>query len=229
MMSSARRGWWPVVFVAVVASCKKAPEPEPAVAPSAAPVPSVQVLRPEDLPEDQRVPTAWPIPSGPRLAILPGQGLGPIRLGATIATIERLMGTECEIKTEDTCRYIGRAAEFFLKDGVTVEIRTHRPDRPTTPKPRVMGVFNGRMQEGVAFLMLQPSVRDLIGPPLKVEPVADGGDAHTVEVWTYDGMRIEFDKLPNGNVVVGGITIVKADKPFQKKVPPGPPGNAKKK
>lgn len=172
--------------------------------------PRVAPVRPEDLPEEQRVPTAWPIPSGPRLAILAGQGLGAIRFGATVATIERLMETPCEIRTETACRYLARAVEFVLKDGAAVEMRVHRPDRPTDPPPARFGIFNGRSPEGLAPMMLPEGVKSVLGPPLKIEPVKNGGAAGTIEIHEYKGMRLEFDKLPNGKVVVGGIVLTKA-------------------
>jgi hypothetical protein len=155
------------------------------------------------------------LPSGPVLEILPGQGVGAIRLGATVATIERLMGAPCELKTDKACRYVGRAVEFFLDDqGVTNEIRIHRVDRPATPEGRTFGVFNGRMQNGLTLMMIPNGVRGLIGNPQKVEEVKDGGPNHTVEVDYYDGMRIEYDKLPPDRTVVGGIIITKGTKPF---------------
>jgi hypothetical protein len=185
--------------------------------PSATPSPSVPapVIEPPVPSDELTVPTAWPIPSGPRLGIFAGEGVGAIRFGANVTTIERLMEAPCEIKTDDACRYIALAVEFMLKDGVVSEIRTHRPNRPTTPKPRVFGIFNGHTPEEVAFTMLRPAAKGLLGPPEKTEPVADGGDAHTVEVDTYNGLRVEYDQLPNGNVVVGGMVVVKPTKPMK--------------
>ncbi len=179
------------------------PPPSPAALPSASATPAAAL-------DPLVVPSVMRMPSGPLLEILPGQGVGAIRLGATVATIERLMSAPCEMKTEQACRYIARAVEFVLQDGVTVEIRIHRVDRAATPDGRTFGVFNGRMQEGVTLTMLPTGVRGLIGPPLKVEAVKDGGPANTVEIDHYKGMRIEYDQLPTGKVVVGGIIITKA-------------------
>jgi hypothetical protein len=128
-----------------------------------------------------------------------------------VETIERLMQLPCEIRTPDSCRYIGRAIEFFLKDGVTVEMHIHRRDRPTTPEGRVFGVFNGRTPEGVAFFMLPSATDELLGPPKKIEPVKEGGPWGTVEIRHYPGMRLEFDRISNGNVVLGGIVITAPD------------------
>ncbi|HEX4334419.1 MAG TPA: hypothetical protein VH062_00820 [Polyangiaceae bacterium] len=150
------------------------------------------------------------LPSGPPLEILAGQGVGAIRLGATVPTIERLMGTPCEFKTDTACRYVGRAVEFFLDDqGATKEIHIHRVERPTTPEGRTFGVFNGRMANSLTLMMIPTGVKGLIGPPLKTEQVTNGGPAGTVEIDDYDGLRIEYDKLPPDRTVVGGIDIVK--------------------
>jgi hypothetical protein len=178
-----------------------------AAAPSAAAAPSTVVV-PESPPQPGLARTSWPVPTGPLFEIIPGKGLGPIRLGATVATIERLMELPCEIKTETLCRYLGRGADFVLKDGAAVEMRVYRRDRPTTPAGAYFGVFNGRMRNGVDFEELPFAVKEIMGAPKKVETVSDGGPAHTVEVHSYDGLRIEYDRLPNGNNVVGAFVIV---------------------
>jgi hypothetical protein len=36
------------------------------------------------------------------------------------------------------------------------------------------------------------------------------GTANAVEIHHYDGMQIEYDRLDNGNLVVGGIVISKS-------------------
>jgi hypothetical protein len=133
--------------------------------------------------------------------------VGPIRFGANIDTIQRLMELPCEVREENACRYIGRAVEFFLKDGALSEIRIHRLNRFTTPKPRIYGLFNGRFPSGANLEMFRQAIIELNGPPTKVEQVTDGGENHTVEIDYYDGMRLEYDKLFNGNVVLGGIIL----------------------
>lgn len=138
-------------------------------------------------------------------------GVGPIRFGATVQTIERLMGAPCEIRTDDACRYIVRAIEFKLKDGVVEEMHIHRRDRQAMPDGRTYGIFNGRMQEGVAFFMLPSGVQELIGKPQEVEPVKDPGPWNMVEVHDYPGMRLEFDRIDNGNTVLGGFILTKVN------------------
>jgi hypothetical protein len=158
-------------------------------------------------------PSSWPMPSGLRLAVLAGKGVGPIRFGATVATIERLMDLPCEIRTEESCRYIARAIDFNLKGGVAVEMHLHRVNRAATPDGRTYGVFNGRTPEGVAFMMLPTGVDELLGKPTKAEPAKDPGQWGTVEIREYPGMRLEFDRLSTGKVVLGGIVLTKADVP----------------
>lgn len=166
----------------------------------------------DDTPERLRVDRVVRMPSGPVLEIIPGQGLGAIRFGASVETIERLMAMPCEFKTEHACRYVGRAVEFFLDDkGLTNEIRIHRVERPTTPEGRTFGVFNGRMREGVTLMMLPRGVQGLIGQPKKVEQVTGDNPSHTVEIDSYDGMRIEYDRLTPEKVVVGGIVLTKSE------------------
>jgi hypothetical protein len=199
-----------VLFLCLT-GCKKDPsagapaasaEPPSATAPGA---PSGEAPAPE-LPRGPAIPIAV----GPALEILPGEGLGPIRIGATVATIERLMSTPCEEKDEKACRYLTRAVEFLLDEkGITREMVVYRGDRPVASGPRVYGVFRGRSRQGLAPMMLQPAVRELYGTPLKTEQVKVAGPANTLEIHTYNGMNIEFDRIPNGTVVVGAIHIVK--------------------
>ena len=82
----------------------------------------------------------WRIPVGPTLLIMPGEGVGPIRFGARLETIERLIGEPCEQKRDEAggvlvCRYSAYATEFVLRDGVLKEIRAHRMGRPFKPEP----------------------------------------------------------------------------------------------
>lgn len=201
-----------VALLAVGCTCNKS-EPTPASAEAPAKAPPIASAVPSPVPSAPRVeaqPSSWPVPSGLLLAILAGKGVGPIRFGATVQTIERLMDLPCEIRSEDACRYIGRAIDFHLKDGVVDEMHIHRVNRVATPDGRTYGVFNGRTPEGVAMMMLPVGVDELLGPPKKTEPVKDPGPWGTVEIREYPGMRIEFDRLPT-KVVVGGIVLTKAD------------------
>jgi hypothetical protein len=154
----------------------------------------------------------WHIPVGPKLAITPGKGFGPIRFGAHLDTIERLMGEPCEEKREEagklTCRYSAQAVDFVLENGAVTEMRAHRLGRPfkASGKPDY-GIFNGSFENGVAFGMVPTAARELLGAPKKVNPVSGDNPFHTVEVHEYDGYRIEFDRLGPDRIVLGGVVL----------------------
>ena len=158
------------------------------------------------------------MPVGPVLAIQAGQGVGPIRIGATVATIERLMAAPCEVKTPDVCRYIARAVEFHLgKDGFTDRIVVHRHDRPAGPdaqgKPQAYGFFNGGIPPGVGLGMVPKAVLEIIGKPLTSERVTENNPNNTITRDTYPGgMVLEYDVYTNGKVMLGGVIITKPKK-----------------
>lgn len=170
------------------------------------------------------------VPIGPRFAILAGQGIGPIRFGATVATIERLMAAPCEIQTADTCRYIMQAVEFDLKDGVTDRIVIHRHERPAGPdaqgKPQLYGFFNGGIPPSLGFGMVPAAILKALGPPTSVEKVTTANDFNTVERDTYPGMVLEYDRYTNGNVILGGVVLSKADVNPTPGLPSATPSNA---
>jgi hypothetical protein len=160
-------------------------------------------------------------PGGPRLAILPGEGVGPIRFGATVATVERLMESKCDVSTERVCRYVNRAVEFELKDGVVVGMMVHRGERPAGTSaagiPLTYGVFNGFVPPdpkhnrplNVMFGMHVPGVKEGMGPPRKVEAAPAGNPNGTVELHYYDGAVLEYDQVPEAHVpVLGGVRIL---------------------
>jgi hypothetical protein len=156
------------------------------------------------------------LPEGPVLAIQAGQGVGPIRIGATVATIERLMEAPCDVKTASVCRYILRAVEFDLdKNGVTQRIVVHRRDRPAGPdakgEPRVYGFFNGGIPPGVALGMVPKAVLEILGPPTSSERVTAANDFDTLDRDTYPGgMVLEYDEYKkSGKVMLGGVIITK--------------------
>lgn len=152
-----------------------------------------------------------PEPSGPKLAILAGKGVGPIRLGATVATVERLMQMKCDVRTPTVCRYINRAVEFELKDGKTVAIHIQRLWRPAGTdahgKKRLYGQFYGAIPPDIMLGMRPWAVRKGIGKPLSVEKVTTPNPNHTIEIDHYKGMTLQYDKLDNGNTALGEISI----------------------
>lgn len=159
-------------------------------------------------------PEPWHVPVGVALPILPGEGVGPIRFGANLETIERLMEQPCEEKRQDApnvlaCRYSAHAVEFFLKDGGLERLRIHRLGRPFFKDPTPdFGIYNGRFQSGASLGMLQPAVQELLGKPKAVRPVKEPGLFNTVEQHEYDGFVLEYDKSQtSGQIVLGGIQL----------------------
>jgi hypothetical protein len=149
------------------------------------------------------------------LAIQAGQGVGPIRIGATVATIERLMEAPCDVKTPEVCRYITRAVEFQLgKDGFTDRIVVHRHDRPAGldahGKPQLYGFFNGGIPPGAGLGMVPKAVLEIIGKPVSSERVNEKNPNNTIDRDTYPGgMVLEYDEYTNGRVMLGGVIITK--------------------
>lgn len=209
-----------VLAVAAPAWACKSPaksDPAPAASALASVAPSANVPSPPSAPAPTPT-SAIRLPEGPPLAIQAGQGVGPIRIGATVATIERLMDAPCEVKTESVCRYIRRGVEFDLdKNGVTERIVVHRHDRPAGPdakgEPQVYGFFNGNIPPGAALGMVPKAVLDLIGPPLRSERVTAANDFDTVDRDYYPGMVLEYDEYKkSGRVMLGAVIITKPQK-----------------
>lgn len=162
----------------------------------------------------------WRIPVGPNLPIMPGKGVGPIRFGARLDTIERLIGEPCEERREEAggavvCRYSAHATELVLRGGVLSEIRAHRMGRPFKPEPKLdFGIYNGRFESGAALGMLEAGVQEFLGKPKSVRKVdkPEAENPHlTVAVHEYDGFTLEYDQLGPERVVLGGV-ILKAPK-----------------
>lgn len=183
-----------------------APASPPAVAAPARSTPKASERLPPKAPEP------WRIPVGPRLLITPGKGFGPIRFGARLGTIERLLDEPCEEKRQEgdtlVCRYSAHAVDFVLEKGVVTQMRAHRLGRPFKPEPKLdYGIFNGRFESGLAFGMVPAAVRELAGAPKSVRPVSAENPNHTVEVHEYDGFRLEFDRTARDTVVLGGVVL----------------------
>ena len=156
----------------------------------------------------------WPMPSGPMLAVVAGQGVGPIRIGATTATIERLMELPCEVKTESLCRYVARGVEFNLEGGVTKSIYVQRAGRPTKDaqgNDTEFGFFKGAIPPDLRLGMVPKAIQEYLHEPSRVEKSGEAGTANKVETHFYDGMMLEYDRIENGNLVLGGIVIFKSD------------------
>jgi hypothetical protein len=161
-------------------------------------------------------PAPWRIPVGPKLPIEPGKGLGPIRFGANIDTIERLIGEPCEQKLEEpggvtVCRYSAQAVEFFLEGGKVTRMRVHRLGRPFKPEPKLdFGIFNGGFIQGGGIGMLMGPTQELLGQPKavrKLEGEALNNPYSTVEIHEYDNFSLEYDTPAPDRVLLGGVTL----------------------
>lgn len=176
------------------------------------------------------------VPVGPAVTILPGEGIGPIRFGAKLATIQRLMEADCtEVVQRDGlqwCRYQGHAVEFGLQDNALVVIHIHGTEREFTAGKglgvdNTYGVFNGKFANQAQLGMYPKYAAQ--GEPTRVEEVTPGRYP-TVEKHYYDDMVLEFDKLRNGNTVLGGVLLTKpTGKSKSKKAKTTPAKNSKTK
>ena len=151
---------------------------------------------------------------GLALPILPGQGVGPIRFGATKQTIERLMGVPCDDATETSCRYVARAVDFKIEAGGVTEIKVSRKGREAKKAPDgsiiEYGFFNGTILPDLYFGMQPVAVQEHLGVPRKVEPVTPMGADGFAERHIYDGLTLEYDRWSNGKLVLGAALLTKS-------------------
>lgn len=204
-----------LLFIGLLAACRSGDvnEAQP-TAPGAAGAPArAPTARERGAP---MAPAPWRIPVGPKLPIEPGKGLGPIRFGAHLETIERLIGEPCEQKLEEpggvtVCRYSAQAVEFFLEGGKVTRMRVHRLGRPFKPEPKLdFGIFNGGFVQGGSVGMLMGATQELLGQPKAVRKLE--GDAlnnpySTVEVHEYEDFALEYDQVGPDRVLLGGVTL----------------------
>ena len=170
----------------------------------------------------------WAQPSGPMLAVMPGQGVGAIQLGATVGTIERLMDKRCEVLTEELCRYVSRGVDFHLQGGYTEWIHVQRAGRPAgvdyRGEPIEFGFFNGAIPPDLRLGMTPAAIQEYLGPPERVEPVPEPNGASTVAGDYYPGLVVEYDRYTNGRIILGGLRIFKdpLGRPGYQYTPPAP-------
>ena len=157
----------------------------------------------------------WRMPSGPRLAIEAGAGVGAIRLGANVGTIERLMEAPCEIKTDTMCRYVSRGVDFHLLGGETSWIHVQRAGRPAGRgfhgEPLEFGFFNGAIPPDLRLGMLPRAIQQYLGQAERVEYVPQPNPTTVIERHYYPGLVAEYDLYSNGKLILGGVRIVKKD------------------
>jgi hypothetical protein len=149
------------------------------------------------------------------LPILPGQGIGPVRFGATKQTIERLMGAPCEDTTDTLCRYVARAVDFKLEGGVVKEIRISRKGREAKRGPDgsiiEYGFFNGALLPDLYFGMQPGALQEHLGAPQKIEKITPMGADGFSERHSYDGVTLEYDLWSNDKLVLGAAILTKSD------------------
>jgi hypothetical protein len=153
--------------------------------------------------------------TGPAFPILPGEGIGPIRFGATKATIERLMAAPCDDATETSCRYVARGIDFKLTGGAVTEMRVSRKGREAKRNADgaivEYGFFSGAIPPDLYFGMLPAAVQQYLGPPQKVEPISPIGPDGFSERHVYDGITLEYDAWSNGSLVLGAAVLTKSE------------------
>jgi hypothetical protein len=139
--------------------------------------------------------------------------VGPIRIGATVPTIERHMALPCDVKTREVCRYISRAVEFQLENGATKTIVVNRAGRSAgkdqAGNDAVYGFFNGAVPPDLQLGMVPTAIQEHLGQAQRVERSEASGAADRVEVHHYSGLRVEYDRIDNGNLVVGAFVVFK--------------------
>jgi hypothetical protein len=164
-----------------------------------------------------------PVPTGPAYEIAPGVGVGPIRFGANRKTIERLMEAPCDFATDTVCRYVGRAIEFRLKDGVLTSIAVQRRGRQAgkdaAGSPLSFGIFNGMIRPDLELGMSPSAIQEYLGAPSRTEKLSAPGADGNAERHYYAGLTLTYDRLENGNLALGEALIEKHDQPVQPKLP----------
>jgi hypothetical protein len=151
-------------------------------------------------------------PTGPRFAVLPGEGVGPIRPGATVATLERHMQSKCEQLLPTSCRYIRHGLEFHLDEkGVMTRLHIHRPGRSAGKKEDggelAWGPFNGAIPPDLVFGMIPKAIQEHLGPPKRVAQGDQNAYPGTAEQHYYEKMVLEYERLPSDSLVMAGIRI----------------------
>jgi hypothetical protein len=191
---------------------KKAPTSADAAAGASSAVSALAAKNAADAKEAARQ-RKWAMPSGPLLAVEAGGGVGAIRLGANVGTIERLMDKPCEVRTEELCRYITRGIDFHLDGGVTQWIHIQRAGRSAgvdfKGEPVEFGFFNGAIPPDLRLGMVPAAIKQYLGPPDRIENVAQPNPNSTVARDYYPGLVIEYDRHTNGKFIMGGIQIMK--------------------
>jgi hypothetical protein len=150
----------------------------------------------------------------PFLAVLAGQGLGPIRIGASISHVQRLMQQPCEYRSEHLCRYAKRGIDFNLLGDVTQTIYIQRAERPAgksaTGENLKFGFFQGMIPPDLRLGMLPEAIQEHLGQPKRIEKVPGPNPQDLVERHHYPGLVLEYDFWhETKKLILGGVLIVK--------------------
>jgi hypothetical protein len=150
-------------------------------------------------------------PSGPAFAVEPGAGLGPVRFGSTVATVERHMQAKCEELTDKFCRFVSYGIELELASGAVSGIVIHRFDRQVDGSPnKQWGTFAGGIPPRVLMAMVPEAVIEQIGKPKRTETIKEANPYGAVRRDTYDGMVLDYDNNRlNNRLMLGQVRIVK--------------------
>ncbi|HEX6763987.1 MAG TPA: hypothetical protein VF103_00890 [Polyangiaceae bacterium] len=164
---------------------------------------------------EPRGPKPLPVPGAmPLLAVVAGQGAGPIRLGANVSQVERLMQHPCEVRSENLCRYVQYGVDFNLVGGITQSIYIQRHGRPAGKDANnndiEFGFFQGMIPPDLRLGMLPQAIEEYLGKPYRAERVAGPNPQNMVYRHYYPGITLEYDFWPEtGKLLLGGIRIYK--------------------
>jgi len=155
------------------------------------------------------------VPAGPMFAITAGEGLGPVRFGATVATVERLMEGKCEELTDQHCRYIRAGIEYELTDGVVSGMVVYRHDRPVEGSPgKLWGRTRCVIPPDITPRVIVSYVHSVLGKPQTSETITEPNPNRTALRETYPGLILEYDRGEyTKELVLGSIRVVKPEKP----------------
>jgi len=198
-------------------ACKSKPKPTDSKLAASVAASSVPARTPQEIASAIAARTLI-VPKGPAFVIEAGKGLGPVRFGATVATIERLMGSKCDELTEKLCRYIPAAIEFELADGVASGMVVYRHDRPVPGSPgKVWGRTQCAIAPDITPRVILSYVHSKLGKPVSSEEVKTENPNRTALRETYPGLVLEYDRGERTqDLMLGSIRVIKMDKPAPK-------------
>jgi hypothetical protein len=155
-------------------------------------------------------------PAGPDMLVYVGKGVGPLRFGAYVSTIVRLLRAPCDYLTETRCVQLDRALDLTLEDGVLAKIRVESPDH--LPKGlgskelganagRAFGAFRGMLEPKIVFGLHKHIVEQEYGKPKSEEKVELKGPTGLVARAHYDHIIFEYERIANGNTILSAFEM----------------------